>query len=91
LPWAVLVVGAEVGRLAGRGYGVDLPETGQALWLGVLAGTRVRPFTTRVLGLEVGAAAGVPLLRPRLGLEGVGIVHRPARVVGFVELGIVLF
>jgi hypothetical protein len=90
LPWGALVVGVEVGRLAGRGYGVDFPATGQALWLGLLAGTRVRPFTTRVLGLELGAAAGMPLLRPSLGLEGVGIVHRPARVVGFADIGIVL-
>jgi hypothetical protein len=90
LPWGALVVGVEVGRLAGRGYGVDFPETGQTLWLGLLAGTRVRPFTTRLLGLELGAAAGIPLLRPRLGLEGVGIVHRPARVVGFADVGIVV-
>ncbi len=83
--WCFVAAGLDVGRLAGRGFGVDHATTGQSLWLGLLAGVRVRPVSTASVDVDIGLQAGMPLLRPVFGLDGIGPVYQPSWVQGWVD------
>lgn len=81
--------GLELGQLAGRGFGVDLPKTGRALWLGPLVTTGARLRLGSDFSLEARLGLVLPLPRPpAFGLDGIGEVHRPAVLSGRAELGI---
>jgi hypothetical protein len=82
-------LGLEVGRLSGTGFGVDVPRTGQAVWLGPLTSAGARFPLGSSLSFEGRLGMAVPLPRPpAFGLDGFGEIHRPAAVSGRAELGI---
>lgn len=77
----------DAGQLRAEGFGVDSPESGQALWLAPEAGAALDVHLTRWLLLDLGLGLTVPVLRPTFVLENVGDVHRPEPVAGRLGLG----
>lgn len=81
--------GWELGRLSGEGTGVLRPHSGAALWSAPRFDATLG-WALGATGLELGAmlTLAVPLVRDDFVLGGLGIVHRPASVVGRAALGI---
>jgi len=83
--------GAEVGRLAGQGIGVDAPRLGRVLWLAPRAevGAGI-PLSTN-LTLVARAGAAFPLSRPVFVADQAVQVHRASRVTARGTLGVQLY
>lgn len=81
----------EAGRLKGSGRGVDHPRAGSAFWIaaGGRLASAVRLGSSRYSAL-VGVSAVRPALRRAFMINGHQQVHRPAVMVGRLELGIVV-
>jgi hypothetical protein len=69
--------GLEAGSMRGRGYGVDQPASGAALWLAPTLGVG-RAWRWRSFGLWTELALLAPLTRAHFTLDTVGEVHRAA-------------
>jgi hypothetical protein len=81
----------EVGRLKGSGTGVDHPRVGSAFWIagGGRLSSALRLGQSRFSAL-LGVSALHPARRRSFMLNGHQQVHRPAVMVGRLELGIVV-
>lgn len=75
-------LGLELGQLRGRGFGVQNPDEGAALWVAPTAEGHLALTLLPWLELELTLAAVVPLRRPDFVLQQVGIVHRAAPLTG---------
>jgi hypothetical protein len=82
--------GLEVGRLAGSGFGTSWDDTRASLWLAPRVGISASYALSSAVDLRAGLEGLVPLSRPVFVLENVGRVHRPAALVGRLELGLEL-
>ncbi|HVZ35242.1 MAG TPA: hypothetical protein VG963_22605 [Polyangiaceae bacterium] len=86
---SAVCAGAEIGRRAGTGLGVQRPLEAHALWLApnLDLGLSWRvPRSNLSLGASVGAAA--PLERQRFLLDGLGQVHQPAALAARAALSL---
>ncbi|HTV20150.1 MAG TPA: hypothetical protein VMG12_15810 [Polyangiaceae bacterium] len=81
--------GWELGRMSGKGTGVQQPRQGAALWNAprLDAGASVALGSTG-LRLDALLTLAVPLGRENFTLDEVGSVHRPAAVVGRASLAL---
>jgi len=82
--------GPELDRLVAHGFGVDTPRSAVVTWLSLALGAEAR---FRLAGpFELAAALGLilPTRRERFGLDGLGILHRPAVASGRASLGLYL-
>lgn len=87
--WAIFgCLGLDVGRLTGRGTGVEHATPVQALWLAPTGALGVELWRSGELRLDAELGLAVPLLRPQLGLDAVDPAYRPAAVTGRAAAGI---
>lgn len=81
-------VGASLGSLGAKGFGVDEPEDGRSLLFsargGVTATLAIDEFLRPFIGVHVSGA----LERRSYVLEEMGLVHTPSALSGALELGI---
>jgi hypothetical protein len=84
-------LGFELGRLSGRGTGVDQPISGSAVWSAVAVQASARFGISRRIQLETLLGVAVPFNRPEFGLDGVGVAHRPGLVSGRWSFGLRFF
>ncbi|MEQ9321148.1 MAG: hypothetical protein RIF41_18440 [Polyangiaceae bacterium] len=75
-------VGFELGQMRGRGFGVQNPDEGAALWLAPTPEGHLSLTLLPWLELELTLAAAIPLRRPDFVLNQVGIVHQAAPLTG---------
>lgn len=80
----------ELGQMRGRGFGVENPDEGSALWVSPSVEGGASLSLASWLELQLGLGLGFPLLRPDFVLNQVGIVHRASSVTGRGTLGLVL-
>jgi len=81
--------GWELGRLSGRGTGVDVSRSSTALWSAARADLGARwAFPGHWLGLELALTAVAPISQDEFVLRDIGSVHEPANVVGRASLGL---
>lgn len=80
--------GVEAGAITATSYGVTAPATGRSPWVAPTAGGLFRWVFARRVALRADLLLGVPLLQPRFRIEGIGVVHEPAEVVGRAGLGV---
>lgn len=67
-----LCVGLDSALLTAAGRGVDYPNQGSALWLGLLGGATARSQLWRGLGVVLDTGIGVALARPRFFVQQAG-------------------
>ena len=88
---ALACIGAEIGRLSGRGLGVSFPRLGSQLWLAPRADVGIAvPLVARLM-LVLRAGAAAPVFRPEFTefVSGEAIVvHEAARVTARATLGV---
>jgi hypothetical protein len=77
--WAACL-DAELGRLVGEGYGVDVPTARRVLWASAVPNVVGRLMLVPNVALEVRLSLVLPATRPTFGLDGQGTLHRPAAV-----------
>lgn len=85
-----LGVGAAGRRMSATGYGVSDPGSATGYWPAALLEASVAQNLSQGLALRLRSGADLPLNPPRFAIRGVGVVHRPAPVEGFVALGLEL-
>jgi hypothetical protein len=83
-------LGAELGRLAGTGSGVDEPFDARGWWLAGSAGVRLHGALTEAapLSWQLGLSVAGALERPVFGFDELGVLHRPSAVSGRLFLGL---
>lgn len=77
----------ELGRIHAKGFGIDAPGDGAALWSAVRAGGLFVWRLADRVGIDLRLEAAIPLARPSFVIEGLGTVHRSAPVAGRASLG----
>ncbi|MFO0569753.1 MAG: hypothetical protein U0263_29150 [Polyangiaceae bacterium] len=87
-PWLEPVATFDLGRLLGRGRGLDRSETGAALWYGPGAGIFAGAWLFHALTLGLDAGATFPLARDSFSIRPDAEVHRIPAVAGHVLLAI---
>jgi hypothetical protein len=80
---------AEIGRITGRGVGIDSPTTAADTWAALSLGLRETRYLTDAFGLTLGAQLGWSLLQPIFGVKGLGEVYRPEVWMARADLGLV--
>jgi len=80
--------GAEMGRLAGKGTGVDAPRLGQTMWLAPRAEVGAGVSLSSNLTLVARAGAAAPLSRPEFVADQTVAIHRASRVTARATLGL---
>jgi len=83
-------IGLELSRLQGTGEGITDPQDAAIHWTSPAFGLTVQGDLARRLALRLSALGFVPLERPRLFLEEIGDVHRPAPIAGRVRLSLLV-
>jgi hypothetical protein len=82
-----LCLGGELGRISGRGFGVDLASAASATWAAGVATAAGHVDLGREFSLELRLALAVPSSRPTFGVGGEAI-HRVSAVSGRMLAGI---
>jgi hypothetical protein len=86
-----LALGAGGKRMKATGFGVSRPGSATGYWAGALAeASLAQALGSNGLSLALRAGADLPLNPPRFAIRGVGPVHRPGPIAGFVALGLEL-
>ena len=80
-------LGVELGALKGTGFGVNKQTPALAFWAAPSVGGAFAWRIGSSFALRLELAALFPLQRPEFVLDGVGVVHRPAAVLGRGGLG----
>lgn len=83
-----LCLGTELGPLTALGFGLDQNRRSSARWLAVVGNAGLSWAPTRVFGVFLAAEGWIGVARPRTGVEGVGVVHRPNQVGVRVRAGV---
>ncbi len=80
-------VAFELGRLHAKGFGVESPDEGEALWLAARVGASFVWRPQQRFALSVQAGAVFPFSRPSFTIEGAGAVFRSSTVAGRFSFG----
>ncbi len=83
-------IGSALTRLEGRGLGVLNPQGGVVYWLSPAVGVHFGVRLHSRLSLRLLAMGLVPIDRPRVYLDDLGEVHRPASIAARVQIGVVV-
>jgi hypothetical protein len=86
-----LCVGAELGTIAGRSFGISAPGRGRAPWLALAAAGGLVAMVGRRVGITVDAGLLVPLVRAGFVIEGLGELHRVGAVGLDASAGVEVF
>lgn len=81
---------AELGYLRAVGSRLEDRRVTGTFWAAGLAGFRLDFHVHTRIGIRLGAAVGVPLRRPQLGLFPEPIFYRTSAVTGRIELGVLI-
>ena len=82
------VAGVELGSLRARGINVDRQDTASVLWVAARAGGVLTVALVNPLALRFDLGLAIPFDRPRWVLDDIGVVGRPAPVIGRLGLGL---
>jgi len=82
--------GPELDRLVAHGFGVDAPRSATVTWLSLALGADARFRLAGPFELAVALGLNLPTRRERFGLDGLGMLHRPAVASGRAALGLYL-
>jgi hypothetical protein len=74
-----LCLGAELGRLSARSYGVRDSRSPDAIWFAGRAASRLAVWRSGPGRLEIGLAAALPIRRDRFAFDNETTLHRPSR------------
>lgn len=83
-------VGSTLTRLEGKGLGVLNPQGGVVYWLSPAVGVHFGVRLHSRLSLRLLAMGLVPVDRPKVYLDDLGEIHRPACIAGRVQIGVVV-
>jgi hypothetical protein len=82
-PWSIAAcAGPELDRIVATGSGVDAPRSATVTWLSGALAAEVRARLAGPLDMTASLGIIVPTRREDFGLDGLGIVHRPAALSG---------
>lgn len=76
------MAGVELGSLRAQGINVDRQQTASLLWVAARVGGAFTVTLASPLALRVDLGLAIPFDRPRWVLDDIGVVDRPAPVVG---------
>ncbi len=88
--WASIspCAGLEIDSVSAAGFGADTPLRGAGTWAALAAGGLVSWEILPWLAVRAKMEALAPLYRYEFAIDGIGVVHRPARLAGHLLLGL---